>query len=389
MNIKPIVKNDFAVLDEDATLAEIINLLQNFEKRVGLVFRKNKYLGTVEKNALLKSRVDMGEIKVRYYLYPTPILTEETDLIEAANLMHTANVDYLPVEKDKKIIGVISALNLARLASTLPEMKKVKIKDIKLSNPTTVDREEQLFKAITIMHDENVDHVPITDDGKIHGVLSFRDVIRKFLNWAPQKDTSGRFNAAAVRAKGSEGVLPSLASLPVSSCSTNDNLVTISPEDSLDKALSLMAERRVHDLLVMAQEEYKGMLTARSVLKELGRKNLTKDYTLQFVGIKEAKLKPFQKVVLQNLADSVASKIQRKLGLEFLMAIHVKEYGKKEKGREKFSISVRVEWPKHICIASNDDWDLETAVRVALDKLEDEVGRKLGKEMHKGKKKQK
>ena len=54
MEIKPLIKEDFVVLDEESTLSELIGKLKTFEKRTGLVFRKKKYS-------------DKGSIYRKYY----------------------------------------------------------------------------------------------------------------------------------------------------------------------------------------------------------------------------------------------------------------------------------------------------------------------------------
>ena len=54
MEIKPIVTEDYVVLDDEATLSQMIGKMRTFEKRVGLVFRNDKYLGLIEKKKLLK-----------------------------------------------------------------------------------------------------------------------------------------------------------------------------------------------------------------------------------------------------------------------------------------------------------------------------------------------
>ncbi|MEK6846222.1 MAG: CBS domain-containing protein, partial [Nanoarchaeota archaeon] len=192
--IKPIIKEDFVVLNEDTTFSEVISKLHNLEKRTGLVFRNNKYIGLVEKKSLLKASFDSAKVKIRGWIKKSPILREDTDVLEAAYHMYNSGTDYLPVEKDKKIIGVVNGLDLAKLASTLPEMKHLRLKDIKLLRPTMVQRDDTLAKAINLMYDYSLDHLPVFDGGELSGVLSFRDFIRQYLNWSPQRDRSARLN---------------------------------------------------------------------------------------------------------------------------------------------------------------------------------------------------
>ncbi|MFH0701265.1 MAG: CBS domain-containing protein [Candidatus Woesearchaeota archaeon] len=386
VELKSIIKEDFVILDEDTSLSEVITQLQNFEKRAGLVFRKKKYLGLVEKRNLMRSSVDFSKIKVRGLVSKTPVLKESTSLLEAAKLAFDSGVDYLPVEKGKNIIGVIDSLDLAKSCLELPETKNLKVEDIKLVKPSKIEHEDSLGKALAIMQEESADHLPLFTGGKLSGVLSFRDVLRKYLNWSPSRDYSAKFNAKA-QMKITDAELPKLSSLPISDFSTNENLITVHSSENLKKALEIMAVNRIHDVLVVDFEnDFKGMLTARNVLKKVGALNSIQNYNIQFVGLKECKLKPYQRYALQELAQSEMAKLQRKLKQELAVNIHLKGHGMKEQGREKFSVTMRLSLPSHTIVSTHDDWEPETVLRSAFEHVEDEALRKIGKQLARDKK---
>ncbi|MBI2112767.1 CBS domain-containing protein, partial [Candidatus Woesearchaeota archaeon] len=127
MEIAPAIKEDFIVLDDEATVSKIIGELTQFEKRIGLVFRNNKYLGLVEKRKLLKSKIDPTETKIKNYVQSTPIVSEHADVIETAYLMYQSDLEYVPVERNKEIVGVLKAIDVASLGVNLPEAKGWKV----------------------------------------------------------------------------------------------------------------------------------------------------------------------------------------------------------------------------------------------------------------------
>ncbi|MBI4983532.1 CBS domain-containing protein, partial [Candidatus Woesearchaeota archaeon] len=267
----------------------------------------------------------------------------------------------------------------------LPEAKKLKVRDIKLVKPTRLSHDDSLGKAVTIMQDEHVDHVPIFYEGKLHGVLSFRDVLRHYLNWSPDKDYSARFNAKA-RIKIADGDLPSMISLPVSTFSTNENLLTVNSASSLGLAVSSMLNHRIHDLLVMDfEQEFKGMLTVRNILRKVSTLGARDNFTIQFVGLKEARLKPSEKETLVKLTQIEAAKLARRIKQDVHLVVHIKTYGKKEEGREKFSISVRLESFKPMIISTHIEWNPEIALRFAFDHVRDEVIHKISRQLSKDK----
>src|SRR3989344_3716833 len=92
MEIRPLVSEDYVVVDEEDTLSQLIGQLKAFEKRTALVFRKDKFLGLIEKNKLLKSRIDPSSCKVKNFIQKSPIINENSDLIETAYLMYQSNL---------------------------------------------------------------------------------------------------------------------------------------------------------------------------------------------------------------------------------------------------------------------------------------------------------
>lgn len=384
--IQPIIKEDFVVLNEDTTFSEVISKLHNLEKRTGLVFRNNKYIGLVEKKSLLKASFDPAKVKIRGWIKKSPILREDTDVLEAAYHMYNNGTDYLPVEKDKKIIGVVNGLDLAKLASTLPEMKHLKLKDIKLLRPTLVQKDDTLAKAINLMYDYSLDHLPVFDGGELSGVLSFRDFIRQYLNWSPQRDYSARFNTQA-KMKMIDGDSPKMESLPVSNFSTQHNLVTVPSSIGLKEALSQMYQQNISDLLIVEKEKFLGVFTVQNVLKQLGTLRPPVEFTISFVGLKEAGLKPFQKEDLQVTAGAEAQRLQRKVKVSLNFRVHLKEHGKKEEGREKYSVVLRMEAGKQVLTSSYDDWNLDMVIKNAFYRLEEEITKRIGKQSTKDKEK--
>ncbi len=376
MEIRPLVSEDFVVVDEEDTLSQLIGQLKAFEKRTALVFRKDKFLGLIEKNKLLKSRIDPSSCKVKNFIQKSPIINENSDLIETAYLMYQSNLEYVPVESNKKIIGILNALDLIKLALELPDLKKSKVKDIKLVKPSKLNKDDPMVTAIDLMYTEKVDHLPVFDQGKMYGILSFRDILRKYMNWSPKRDGSVKFNKMA-STKSAMVDQQKTEMLPVSNFSTNDNLLITSMEMALPAAISVMLENRSSDLLVMERENFLGVLTLKSLLRKIGSLKIPKNYNIQFVGLNQAKLQDYQKYNIQKIAGNEAFKLQRKINDKMNLVVHIKEYEKAGGAKQKYSVHLRVEFPGRILTSSQDDWDIETALRKTFDNAKNEVKKRF------------
>ncbi len=371
MEITPLISEDFLVLQDEATLSELIGKLKQYEKHSALVFRNGKYLGMVEKKKVMRSRVDATEIKIRPFVQKTPVISEHEDIISAAYLMYQSNLDFVPVQRDKTIVGVVRAVDVAKAAAELPETKGFKVEDCKLLKPSRLNKNAPLATAMEIMHDEHVDQVPVFEEGKIYGIISYKDVLRKYLNWSPKRDVSANFN----RMTGSRAVEAEvfhLGLLPVSSFSTNDNLITIPAQGLMKDAVALMAKNNIMDVLVMARDEFKGLLTVKNILRMVGSLKIPQNYNIQFVDLNKIRLEPYQKANVQKICANEAFKLQRAIKDNFMLVLHFKEY-QKDARQHKYSIHLRVEYPGKIITASGDDWDMETALHIAFEAAKTEA----------------
>lgn len=374
MEITPLISEDFLVLQDDATLSELIGTMKQYEKHSALVFRKGKYAGIVEKKKMMRSRVDATKVKINSFLQKTPVISEHEDIISVAYLMYQSNLDFVPVQRDKQIIGVVRAVDVAKAAAELPETKGLKVDDCKLVKPSKLNKDAPLATAMEIMHDEHVDQLPLFDEGRLYGIISYKDVLRKYLNWSPKRDVSVKFNKM-VSTKGGDDA-PHLGLLPAASFSTNDNLVTIAGQSSLKDAVSMMVKSNILDVLVMARDEFKGLLTVKNVLRRVGSLKIPQNYNIQFVGLNSLGLEPHQKVNVQKICSNEAFKLQRLIPSEFGLVLHFKEY-QKDARQHKYSLHLRVECPGQIITASSDDWDLETTLHMAFEAAKTEAQKKF------------
>jgi len=361
MDIFPIIDNDYVIFDHDTTLSQMIGKLKTAKRRGGLVFRGGKYLGVIDKKGLLKSKVDASNTKISKFVQRTPLLDEHADVVEAAYLMFQSNLDLVPVVRNKQIIGVVSGLKLARLAAALPELNGLKVNDVRLIKAVKTTKNAPLAKAMELMYQQKVDHVPVFDAGEIYGILSYRDILKKYLSVSPKRETSARLGNET-KSRAAQVDLDNIASLPVSSFSTNDNLVSVQKDESVKNAVRLMALRNVTDLIVKESADYLGLLTVKNLLRLVGSLKIQQNFNIKFVGLKKLGWHKYEIEALKKIAANEAFKLQREVKNEFGLNIHVKEYSKTGK-KHKYSVAVRMEFPGKIVDVSQEDWDWRIAVR--------------------------
>jgi CBS domain-containing protein len=104
------------------------------------------------------------------------------------------------------------------------------IRQVMTSNPSTVEPDKTVVEAARIMKQEDAGVVPVTENGRLTGMVTDRDIaIRVVAEGKDPQSTTVREVAST-------------------------NLVTLDPQQDLDEALRLMAKHQVRRLPVVEED---------------------------------------------------------------------------------------------------------------------------------------
>jgi len=116
-------------------------------------------------------------------------------------------------------------------------------------DPVTMSPHNKIHEALEVMHRYKISGVPITEDGKLVGILTNRDL---------------RFETRL--------------DLPISDVMTRENLVTVPVGTTLDQAEEMLQRHRVEKLPVVdAQNNLRGLITVKDIRKKREYPSATKD----------------------------------------------------------------------------------------------------------------
>lgn len=98
---------------------------------------------------------------------------------KAAQMMWNEHIHCLIVLSEGKLAGILTALDLANIIMHLFTNKNESNVEDFLSSWTTivVSPEDSMKKAIDIMAQNNISHVPVMEDDEVIGILSSTDLI--------------------------------------------------------------------------------------------------------------------------------------------------------------------------------------------------------------------
>lgn len=117
------------------------------------------------------------------------------------------------------------------------------VRDVMTSNPTTCEPTATLVDAAKVMAREDVGPVPIVEGGKLVGLVTDRDIIIRAV--AEGRDVT----STAVRDVASK------------------DLVTVTADEDLDRALQLMADNQVRRIPVVEGDRVVGIVSQADVAR--------------------------------------------------------------------------------------------------------------------------
>lgn len=105
-------------------------------------------------------------------------------VIEAARTMQEAKVGALLVAEGPRYLGVVSESDLVRRVLAVgSDVNHVRVADVMQAPIITIEIDRSAHEASDLMAERGIRHLAVTDDGKIVGMLSVRDLLRYFKNW--------------------------------------------------------------------------------------------------------------------------------------------------------------------------------------------------------------
>jgi CBS domain-containing protein len=127
----------------------------------------------------------MKKILVKEIMRHDILVTAKPDekVIDAAEKMAKYKVGSVVIIDDGKVLGIITERDIINLVASKKDLNE-KLEFYMTKAPITIYFDENLEKAIQIMKEKNIRHLPVVNkEGKLIGMISSRDIIRVSLEY--------------------------------------------------------------------------------------------------------------------------------------------------------------------------------------------------------------
>lgn len=146
-----------------------------------ILFSSGKGLKTMT-NDIYKNNLEVSDILLDeigdYMNSPVFSIDHDSTVQEAAQYMHASNIGSLLVREFDNYVGIITETDLSRKVvgkGLSPETTPVT--EIMTQPLQTMDRFLPIEEASQFMHKNRIRHLPVTEDEKVVGMLSVKDLV--------------------------------------------------------------------------------------------------------------------------------------------------------------------------------------------------------------------
>ena len=208
------------------------------ELKEGLTF--DDVLLVPNKSEVLPREVDVSTVLTRRISLAVPILSAAMDTVTESRLA-------IALAREGGLGIIHKNLSIEEQAAEVDKVKRSESGII--TEPITLGPRQKIKEALEIMARYHISGVPITEDGKLVGILTNRDL--RFLE-DPNVD--------------------------IETVMTKENLVTASPGTTLDEAKRVLHKNRIEKLPVVDDNGMlRGLITIKDINKTIQHPNASKD----------------------------------------------------------------------------------------------------------------
>ena len=110
---------------------------------------------------------------------PVFAATQNASISDVALQLLTHHISGLPITRaDGTVLGLLTEADILWALHEGKELSKVTAQDYMYDEPITVDVEASIKEVLRCLVEERIVRVPVTQEGKVVGIISRSDVIR-------------------------------------------------------------------------------------------------------------------------------------------------------------------------------------------------------------------
>jgi CBS domain-containing protein len=355
--VRSVFVQGFSSVNENDSVSQCLEFFKREKPPVLAVLDdKGKYVGVISRRWVVRVRLDPAAAKVKSLMRSAPRVSPEVSLSKAARLMIESGVRQLPVFEKAKLLGFVTDEDIIHGAVT-QEWGNVAVEKIMTRAPQVIDANRSVGAVLSLFREHGVSHVPVTDEGKLVGIVSIQDVIEKVFQ-PRQRQTLGE----------TVGEKVPVLSIPAKGIMAKP-VVTVQFDTSLKDAEKVMHDRDVSCLVVLSGGRLIGIVTKLDFLEPISQLEAAERKLAVQFGVKGIAINPDQQGYMMDEFESFARKYSDALDSGTLF-VYIKTHGTNHRGVPLIHCRLQLRTANGSFFSSGEGFGVEPTFRVALDRLD-------------------
>lgn len=117
-------------------------------------------------------------MKVKEIMHRATMVDKNMSILDVAKLMSERNIGSVLTKKNGCIMVVTERDILKKVVALDKDIKKTKVSDVMSKCAYTIDSNSDVFEASDIFNKHNIRRLPVTEGEKIIGMVTARDVAK-------------------------------------------------------------------------------------------------------------------------------------------------------------------------------------------------------------------
>lgn len=215
-------------------------------------------------------RRPIDRIPVSILMAPDPItIAPETGIREIAAIMLDKDISGIPVVEEGRVSGIVTKLDVMRSAHV--KGLSARVGEI-MEEAATVNRYHSLDHVIDTIKGKNDKLIVVNDNGSLAGIITESNLA--FYEYQDERMNLPRKDVTHLRKEEPAGQKRFRYVVEVSAVAEDimsRPVITVSPDASLQDAVGLMLEHQINSLVVVEDDDVRGMLKRDDIIKEVAK----------------------------------------------------------------------------------------------------------------------
>ncbi|WP_135610211.1 CBS domain-containing protein [Methanococcoides sp. AM1] len=195
MKINEIMSKDAMCIKEHDNITHARQLMRDHYLRgLPVIDEEQKVVGILKDQDVLNIKSTRSNVTVEGYMHDCPLITPETDIVDAAKHLLDSEVNRCPVivsTEDRTIAGILSNSDILANIGNDRKLDSA-VADIMTTDVITCTPKESLTKVWPVLLESNFSGLPVVSDkSEVIGMVTRMDIIRSGFVRTALNDTHG------------------------------------------------------------------------------------------------------------------------------------------------------------------------------------------------------